>query len=170
MNQRSSESKIGGDKANLPPSIIILGIGNILLSDEGVGIHILKELYKIDLPANVQIIDGGTDGFALLEIFSQGSYFFILDAVKGGNPPGTIYLFDLDDISEKKFDFKTSFHQTTIYDVHRLAKLSGKNPIVKVIGIEPASMDIGLELSPLVKSAVPKALKILLDQIKKLNN
>ncbi len=65
-----------------------------LLSDEGVGVHVANELAKMELPPDVSVVEGGTDGFRLLNVITEADRLIIVDAVKGGAEPGSIYRFD----------------------------------------------------------------------------
>ena len=78
-----------------PHKIVILGIGNILLTDEGIGVHVANELAKMDLPSGLSVVEGGTDGFRLLNVITEADRLIVVDAVKGGAKPGSIYRFDI---------------------------------------------------------------------------
>ena len=80
--KRSAIVKRGGEKI-LPPRIVVLGIGNLLLSDEGVGVHVANELMKMNVPPGVSVVEGGTDGFGLLNIITEADRLIVIDAVKG---------------------------------------------------------------------------------------
>ena len=72
-------------------NIGVLGIGNILLKDDGIGVHIVNELLKESYPQNVDIIDGGTAILDLLDVFVKNNKIIVVDTLKGGHEPGTIY-------------------------------------------------------------------------------
>ena len=155
----------GGEKIS-PPKTVVLGVGNILLSDEGVGVHVANELMKLDLPPDVSVIEGGTDGFRLLNIITDADRLIVIDAVKGDASPGSIYRFDIDDVRNCPSGFKTSVHQIGILEVIDLSGLIGKTPCTTIIGIEPKSLEMGMELSPEIKGKVPKIIKLVLDELK----
>jgi len=157
--------KKGGEK-KLPPKIVILGVGNLLLSDEGVGIHVVNELMKMSLPPEISVVEGGTDGFGLLNIITGADRLIVIDAVKGSGPPGALYRFDLDEVRNCPSGFKTSVHQIGILEVLELSKLMGKKPHTTVIGIEPKSLEMGMELSPEVRSKIPRVIELILDILK----
>jgi hydrogenase maturation protease len=150
-------------------NIIILGIGNILLSDEGVGVHVANELMKNTLPPNISVIEGGTDGFRLLNIITEADRLIVVDAVRGGSDPGTIYRFTIDDVKSCPSGFKTSVHQIGILEVINLSGLIGKTPHTTIIGIEPKSLEMGMELSPEVREKIPRIIDIVLDEVKRAN-
>jgi len=154
------------EKDNPPYRIVILGIGNVLLSDEGVGVHVASEIAKMDLPSGVSVIEGGTDGFRLLNVITEADRLIIIDAVKGGADPGSIYCFDIDEVRSCPSGFKTSVHQIGILEVIDLSGLIGKTPRTTVIGIEPKSLDMAMELSPEIREKVPRIIELVMDKVK----
>jgi hydrogenase maturation protease len=160
-----SEKIKGRERKTLSPKIVILGIGNLLLSDEGVGVHIANELLKMSLPPDVSVVEGGTDGFRLLNIITEADRLIIIDAVKGDAPPGSIYRFDIGEVQNSPSGFKTSVHQIGILEVLDLSELIGKTPHTTVIGIEPKCLEMGMELSPEIKAKIPRIIELILDEL-----
>lgn len=76
--------------ANEPVKTLVLGLGNILMGDEGIGVYVVREIEKHTLPAGVECLDGGTGGFTLLEPLENADRIFIIDAASDGNPIGTV--------------------------------------------------------------------------------
>src|SRR4030043_1068944 len=165
MPRASKEIKKGGEK-NSPPKIVILGVGNILLSDEGVGVHVANELIKTKLPPEVSVVEGGTDGFRLLNVITEADRLIVIDAVRGGAEPGSIYRFDIDDVRNCPSGFKTSVHQIGILEVIDLSELIGKKPHTTIIGIEPKSLEMGMELTPEIKSTIPRIIELIFEELK----
>ena len=128
-------------------NVLILGLGNILLSDEGAGVKVVEELQRCyDFSDPVEIIDGGTMGMELLPYFDDRSHILIVDAVKTGNEPGTIVRID---DPPAFFSTKTSFHQIGLADVLGAAAITDNLPRnIMLFGIEPKEMSTGLDLSP----------------------
>ncbi|MDP2754162.1 MAG: HyaD/HybD family hydrogenase maturation endopeptidase [Nitrospirota bacterium] len=157
----------GGDKVS-PLKIVILGVGNLLLSDEGVGVHVANELVKLELPPGVTVVEGGTDGFRLINVITEADRLIVVDAVKGGGAPGSIYRFDINEVQNCPSGFKTSVHQIGILEVINLSGLIGKTPQTTVIGIEPESLEMGMELSPEVKAKIPRIIELIWDELKNL--
>lgn len=155
----------GGDKVS-PLKIVILGVGNLLLSDEGVGVHVANELVKLELPPGVTVVEGGTDGFRLINVITEADRLIVVDAVKGGGAPGSIYRFDINEVQNCPSGFKTSVHQIGILEVINLSGLIGKTPQTTVIGIEPESLEMGMELSPEVKAKIPRIIELIWDELK----
>jgi len=164
--QTSSSASLakGGEKIS-PPNIVILGIGNLLLSDEGVGVHIAHKLMDMDLPKGVSVVEGGTDGFRLLNVITATDRLIVVDAVKGSSPPGSIYRFDIDEVKNSPSGFKTSIHQIGILEVINMSGLIGKTPHTTVIGIEPKSIEMGMELSPEIKEKIPRIIELILNEL-----
>jgi hydrogenase maturation protease len=158
-------SSKGGDSVS-PLKIVILGVGNLLLSDEGVGVHIANELIKRQLPSGVEVIEGGTDGFRLLNVITEADRLIVIDAVKGGGTPGSIYRFNIDDVQNCPPGFKTSVHQIGILEVINLSGLIGKTPHTTVIGIEPKSLEMSMELSPEIEEKIPRIIELVLEELK----
>jgi hydrogenase maturation protease len=160
----------GESNHTFPHKITILGIGNVLLSDEGIGVHITKELNTLKLPPYVEVIEGGTDGFGLLNIISDTDFLIVIDALKGGSPPGTFYKFKIEDAPQSPDLFKTSIHQIGILEVLNLSSLIGKTPETIVFGIEPKKITAGLEISPEIKKKVPRIIELVQAEIERIVN
>ena len=120
--------QLKGGEGISPQKIVILGVGNLLLSDEGVGVHVAHELMKMDLPPEVSVVEGGTDGFRLLNVITEADRVIVIDAVRGGADPGSIYRFDVKDVRSVPPGFMTSVHQVGILEVIELSELIGKTP------------------------------------------
>lgn len=151
----------------MSPPIVILGVGNLLLSDEGVGVHVAHKLMEMDLPAGVEVIEGGTDGFHLMNVVTEADRLIVVDAVKGGGPPGSIYRFDIKDAPSSPDAYKTSVHQIGILEIVHLSELIGQTPETTVIGVEPKSLEMGMALSPEVQEKIPKIIELILEEVKR---
>lgn len=148
--------------------ITILGIGNLLYSDEGVGIHVLplleEKLAKYD---NVEVIEGSTDGMRLLETIEETDYLAIVDAVNAGKEAGTIITL-VDDEIPAYFGIKMSIHQLGFQEVLSAAKIRQTCPKQMVLfGVQPASLCLGLELSPIVQAQLPHVVERVVHQVEK---
>jgi hydrogenase maturation protease len=146
---------------------IILGVGNLLLADDGVGVHVAHILQRMDLPGEVTAVEGGTDGFRLMHIISGAERLVIVDAVRGGETPGTLYRFDIENIRQCPAGFRTSVHQIGILEVIELSALIGKRPDTTVIGVEPASLRMSMELSSEIKGKIPRIIELALEEAKR---
>jgi len=145
--------------------VVILGIGNLLLSDEGIGVHVANRLLEMDLPPGVRVIEGGTDGFRLMNVVTGADRVVVVDAVKGGGEPGSIYRFNIEDAPSSPDTFKTSVHQIGILEVIHFSEFLGKTPEATVIGVEPKSMEMSMELSPEIQEKVPRVIELVLEEV-----
>ncbi len=150
-----------------PKHTVVLGVGNLLLSDEGIGVHVTKRLMEMDLPPGVEVVEGGTDGFRLMNVVTEADRLIVVDAVKGGASPGSIYRFDIRDAPEYLNAYKTSIHQISILEVVHLSELIGQPPETTIIGVEPKSLDMGMELSLEVQAKLPRIIELILEEIKR---
>ena len=140
----------------------VLGIGNVLLRDEGIGCHVIHALEGIPLP-DVKIIDGGTcpDVVGLLE---DADKLIVVDAVKAGGIPGQIYRFHLEDITLEQKPF-LSLHDMGLVDNLMLMKLWHSIAEAVVIGVEPKEIEWGLELSPELQEKIPQIIEAILAEL-----
>jgi hydrogenase maturation protease len=177
MQVRTGTSFVKGVEKKRSDSrrILILGLGNILLKDEGIGVHVAKELQKQDLPGNVEVIDGGTAGLDVLSLAAGVNKLVIIDALRAGKEPGTIYKTRLNsrqkDSLTKTFSqekqSKISLHQVDLLDALSLSeKINVAPEEIVIIGIEPGDVDYGLEPTERVKQKVPEIIKKVLEEIK----
>lgn len=147
--------------------VVVLGIGNILLSDEGVGVRVIERLeQRWCLPAEVEVIDGGTCGMEMLEQLEDLDALIVVDCVRFGQPPATPVLLKGDDVPVF-FKTKLSPHQVSLSDV--LASLEFTNRAPKrtvIIGMQPASMELGMELTPAVAARVDELLDMTLAELR----
>lgn len=140
--------------------VVVLGVGNILMQDEGFGVRAIEELSRrYAFPDNVAVLDGGTLGMELLRFIDGADRLLIIDAVNGNGLPGIFYQFNNEEV-KAYFKEKVSMHELGIQDVLAALELLEK-PVkdVVVLGIQPAVIDIGLELSPTVQAAVQPTVK-----------
>uniref|UniRef100_A0A7C1J8M8 Hydrogenase maturation protease n=1 Tax=Ammonifex degensii TaxID=42838 RepID=A0A7C1J8M8_9THEO len=135
--------------------LLVLGVGNLLLRDEGLGIHAVRELKQRGYPPEVEIVDGGTAGLDLLYFIEEASRLIIIDAVKGAAPPGTLFCFTLEDTEDLVPISSYSLHGVGLEEVLYLAKAMGVLPPTVIFGIQPAELDWGTALSPVVAAQLP---------------
>ncbi|WP_374277407.1 HyaD/HybD family hydrogenase maturation endopeptidase [Azonexus sp.] len=146
--------------------IVILGIGNILLTDEGVGVRVVEALAaRGGLPPGVELIDGGTCGMEMLEPLEDLDALIVVDCVRCGRPPATPVLLKGDDVPVF-FRTKLSPHQVSLSDVLASLEFTGRAPGKTVIvGMQPVSMGLGLDLSPEVAARLPELVDLTLAEI-----
>jgi hydrogenase maturation protease len=148
------------------PNVLVLGAGNILLSDEGIGVRVVEALQqRYQVPEGVEILDGGTCGMDLLDVIAGRDHLILVDAVNTGSPPGTIVRLK-DDELPAVFRTKSSPHQLGLQDVLALLRLLDQAPAhVTVIGVQPASLDLGLELTPLIAARLDEMLTMVIAEL-----
>ncbi|WP_051621188.1 HyaD/HybD family hydrogenase maturation endopeptidase [Paenibacillus sp. UNC451MF] len=139
----------------ISPSVTILGIGNTLYSDEGVGIHILPLLReRLQTYHHVEIIEGATDGIRLLGPVEETEHLIIVDAMNGGEIPGTVYKVVNEEIPAY-FGVKMSVHQVGFQEVLFAARIRERLPAHMIMfGVQPASLEFGIGLSATVTSVL----------------
>jgi len=144
--------------------IVILGIGNVLLKDEGVGVHVIREMSNMDLPNGVELVDGGTSTMDFLLYMEGTEKLIIIDTFKGGQKPGTIYRCTPEDLTTKGQRL-TSLHDVGPMETFRMAKILGYQTTVVIIGVEPESIDWGMELSPQIKGRMNEVIRAVLKEV-----
>ncbi|MDR2745794.1 MAG: HyaD/HybD family hydrogenase maturation endopeptidase [Desulfovibrio sp.] len=137
--------------------ILILGVGNILLTDEGFGVRAVEYLQERHVwPDHVRLLDGGTQGLMLMRDIQECDLLIVLDVVLGGGTPGTVYLLEGEDL-RKSFSFRDSMHQTDLLDTLITCELAGRRPQAVVIGMEPFDCkSTGVELTPEAGALLPE--------------
>lgn len=117
--------------------ILVLGVGNILLGDEGTGVRVIEKLEdEYSFSGNVELLDGGTLGLRLLDPIVESGYVIVVDVVRGGGVPGSIYRITQDEMS-KKLPYKSSLHELNLVETLIFAEELGNRPEAVVIGVEP---------------------------------
>lgn len=141
--------------------ILLLGIGNLLLKDEGVGIHVIRALESGAggaLPPDVRTLDGGTGGFHLIGEMQDSERVILIDATLDDKPPGTITVTEPRYASD--FPVLLSAHEIGLRDMVEAMTFSGHIPHIHLITISVADIsEIGMELSPRVSAAIPEVIE-----------
>ncbi len=146
--------------------IAVMGIGNILMQDEGIGVHIIKELEKYDFNPHIALIDGGNMGMDLLSFFYEHDKMLIVDAVDFEEKPGFIDTIENDDILAL-FTTKMSMHHLGLKDVLSYAKLLDQTPEdLCLIGIQPEKVELDMQLSQTISSKIDTLTHLVLQKLK----
>ncbi|MDR0457501.1 MAG: HyaD/HybD family hydrogenase maturation endopeptidase [Burkholderiaceae bacterium] len=143
-------------------SIVVLGIGNVLWADEGFGVRAVEALHaRWQMPAQVTLADGGTQGLALLPLVESARRLIVLDAIDFGLPPGALRQVEGEQVPACMQARKMSLHQTGFSDVLACAQLRGRYPReIVLIGVQPVELDdFGGSLRPVVKARLDEALE-----------
>lgn len=147
---------------------LVLGVGNVLLSDEGIGVHIVRLLReRYGFPQEVEILDGGTLGLDLLPYVEAADRLLIVDAVQMDAPPGTMVRLEGTEVPAV-LSLKYSPHQVGLTDLLAVARLRGRAPAEIVLwGVQPASLEVGLELSPTIAAQVEPLVRNVLAELQR---
>ncbi len=151
-------------------SLAVIGLGNLLLGDEGFGVHLIRYLQNHYIFSNVDIIDGGTIGFQLIEYFIQYDDLIIVDAIKSDDQAGSIYKFSLDELPPN-VTFVSSIHEIGLGDVLQQVRFMDEQVNVIVVGIVPLSVcpnELTANLSEFMSSKIEKVANIVLRQVEDL--
>jgi len=136
------------------PKILILGVGNVLMGDEGVGVHAVRLLEASPWPAHVSLLDGGTGGFHLLSHFSGCDVLILIDATLDGRPPGTVSVIEPRYASD--FPRALSAHDIGLKDLVESAALLDLLPRVLLVTVSVADLQpMQMTLSPEVEASLP---------------
>jgi hydrogenase maturation protease len=146
---------------------LILGIGNNLLTDEGVGVHVIRFLEEHhDNEPDVTYLDGGTLSFTLAEPIAEHDNLIVVDAARFGEPPGTVRCLVGDDMDRYLQGNRASVHEVGLMDLFDISRLTGTFPEQRaLIGVEPESLEWGDEPSPTVAPTIAQAARIALDLV-----
>ena len=152
----------------MPPGLL-LGMGNIRLEDEGLGIRALEVLQRnYTFPPAVELLDGGTTGMGLLDDIGGREHLLVLDAVQTGDPPGTLVVMQDSDVPVY-FGLRVTPHQLGLADVLATLELSGEAPgSVTVLGLVPDSLELTLELSGLIRSKLGELVQAAVNELTRL--
>jgi len=146
---------------------IIVGVGNRLLGDEGVGLHVIDNLSQIPMPSNVDVVDCGCDLLSLIPHLNKLQKIIVIDAIRAGGKPGEIYRLDYNELKTRGVEMQSS-HQVRATDALGLLKqiypvLAGCEIII--IGIEPEAMELNTCLSEKVRESIAYVTKLVLGEI-----
>ena len=145
---------------------LVLGVGNLLLTDEGIGIHAIQRILEEKrLPEEIEIVDGGTAGLALLYYLEGVDRLVIIDAVETGQPPGTIVRLAGERIPAY-MSLKVSPHEITLPDFLAAARLRDLYPKEVVVwGMQPQSLDVGVDLSPDIEARLGTLVNYVVNEV-----
>jgi hydrogenase maturation protease len=139
-------------------SIAVVGVGNNLLQDDGVGIHALHHFEAHHADPDIYCLDAGTVGLALMDRLTNLQGLVAVDAMRLGKPPGTVTVLEGEEMDRHLRNHHGSVHELGLSDILDALRLCGDLPANRaLVGIEPESMDWGTEPSPAVAAAIPSA-------------
>ena len=147
--------------------ILVVGVGNPLLKDEGVGAHVVRRLSCNVYPPFVRILDCGTDLLSLTSSFGDPEKIIIIDAVRTGKKPGHVRKFQYSELQDMKSNMRSA-HQLSMIEILKLLKhtyLKNSKCEIILIGIEPKIIELGTELSDEIKLAIPTVMNMIHEEI-----
>jgi len=150
-------------------SILVLGVGNVLMHDEGLGVRVVEHLAEnYEFSPNVEVMDGGAGGLRLTEELTTHDVVVIVDAVMNGGAPGDLYRLEGDDL-KLSLTFKQSMHETDLLETMACCEIIGHRPNCVVLGMEPLNIEgWSLDLTPPCAAAMPGLIARVLDEIRAL--
>ena len=162
------------DKVEDRRRVLVLGLGNALLKDEGFGVHVAQKLAQTKLPDYVEVIDGGTSSLDVL-LCEQGiGKLIVVDVLKADSEPGSVYRLKVKGDQRKKLEDifshpqrgTVSLHQIGLMDALAVAeKLNNVPQEIVIIGVEPKEIGWGLELTDVLKEKIPQIVNLVLEEV-----
>ena len=148
-----------------PAPILVLGVGNILLRDEGIGVRVIEAMQELDCPDGVELCDGGTAGLDLLDVVADRRKLIVIDAIAGDSEPGTVLRLTPDDLAPASGP-GASLHELGLLQTLAVAGQLGCSPQeVVLFGIKPREISYGLELSPEIAALIPRVIELVLAEV-----
>lgn len=148
------------------PPVLVLGVGNILLRDEGVGVRVIETLRRANLPPEVELYDGGTIGADLLDVIADRRKVIVIDAVLGDFEPGCVLRMTPTNLAPREQP-GASLHDFGVLETLTLARQMNAEPKeVVLIGVKPFRVEYGLELTPEMQKLVPRIAEAVLEELK----
>jgi hydrogenase maturation protease len=145
--------------SNVYNKVLVLGLGNPLMSDDGLGIHVVKGLKQKKWPPGIVILEVGTSVMNYLEEISQTLSLIAVDAVRAGGKPGSIYRLTLDELADAPGQFES--HSFSLLQTIQLARLINGMPTdIVIYGMEPGQLGPGTQLSTAVQRTLPKMIDV----------
>jgi len=156
---------------NTLPRIMILGVGNILLRDEGFGVRVIEKMEALyRFPENVTLMDGGVLGMHLLGAISEVDILIVVDAIRNNGEPGTVYRIDHEDIPER-IRAKNSLHQIDFLEALTFCRYGlDRDPRTVIFGVEPMDIETyDITLTPVVQDRIMPVIDRVLEELDRLN-
>ena len=145
---------------------VVIGVGNILMGDDGLGIYAVELLRQENLPPQVEVVDGGTAGIDLIYLLEEAEYALIIDCLDCGETPGMMFRIPWGEISDGNREEQiVSLHDMNLWSVLSLAEKLNKLPQVVIFGAQPETIALGQGLSPAVKDAVYPLVQAIIREI-----
>ncbi len=153
------------------PHVMILGVGSILMTDEGFGVRVIEALGRdYTFAENVSVVDGGVLGIHLMGVMSQADYLIVIDVIRNGGSAGDLYRLAGDAIPDR-IRAKNSLHQIDFLEALTLCQALDKVPETVILGVEPLDIDtLSVELTPLIKDRIDPVIEMVLKEFDRLES
>lgn len=151
-----------------PRKILVLGVGNLLLTDDGFGVHLVNSLKGAALPDTVTLLEAGTVSHQLIPLLHEIDHLIVVDVVEAGDTPGALFRFSPDDM---KFSVarQASLHQISLVDVLQMAALTGSKPKTVIIGVQPKDVSSwSMKLSDELLAVIPRVQELIFEELGKI--
>jgi hydrogenase maturation protease len=154
----------GGAKSP-PLNVLILGVGNLLMKDDGFGVHVINELRKYPFPPNVNLIEAGIVSHQLIPDFHAADFLIFVDAVEAGDTPGSIFRFRPEDMRFMT-NIKASLHDMSLMDVLDMTELTGDRPETIIIAVQPKDVKtVCMELNDDIRAVIPRVIELVFEEL-----
>jgi hydrogenase maturation protease len=164
-----SDENLRGGVSAPPHKVLILGVGNLLLQDDGFGVHLVNSLKNTVFPEHIRVLEAGTVSHQLIPLLHEVDDLIVIDVVETGDTPGSVFRFTPDDMKFASSQ-KVSLHQISLVDVLHMTELTGSKPRTVIIGVQPKDVSSwSLELSSELKSVMPRVRELVFEELRKMN-
>jgi hydrogenase maturation protease len=148
-----------------PRATLVLGLGNILLRDEGVGVRVVQAMEGLELPPDVELFDGAAAGLDLLDVLADRRKVIVIDAIAGSSAPGTVLRLTAADLVQEQSP-RVSLHEIGFLETLAAAEQLGIAPKeVVIFGVKPCDVSYGLDLSPKIARLVSRIVELVLSEL-----
>lgn len=161
----------GARDTSPPASVAVIGLGNVLLGDDGFGPTVIALLRAgWEFPADVELVDGGTPGLHLVASVHGRDALVLIDTVAGAGAPGELRRYRREDLERLPILARVSPHDPAVLEALAIAELAGRGPqTVLLVGVIPASLELETTLSPPVRAACPGAAALVVEELSRLS-
>jgi len=162
------------DKKDRRRRVLVLGLGNALLKDEGFGVHVVQKLVQTELPDYVEVIDGGTSSLDILLCEQSIGKLIVVDVLKAGSEPGSVYRLKVEGDQRKKLEEIFSHPERGTISLHQIGlmealaaaqKLNNAPQEIVIIGVEPKEIGWGLELTGVLRNKIEQIINLVLEEV-----
>ena len=160
------DEQLRGGVSAPPQQVLILGVGNLLLKDDGFGVHLVNSFKDTVFPENIKVLEAGTVSHQLIPVLHEIDFLIVVDVVEAGDVPGSLFRFSPEDMKFAS-EQKVSLHQISLVDVLHMAELTGRKPQTVIIGVQPKDVaSWSLELSDELNAVIPKVKELIFKELK----